>query len=104
MGVPGCGFTPRIGLRLGSGADPRVPVITGQVTTIPEQAVQVINGTSSVFVRRGPNQFEAVPVERGRRLAGDRIIITGLAADDAVVVVGAFTLKAELLKSTLGGE
>jgi len=74
------------------------------VTTVPEAAVQMINGTTIVFVQEAPTRFVAVPIERGRRLADGRVVVTGLSGVETLALTGTFTLKAEYLKSTLGGE
>ena len=74
------------------------------VTTVPEAAVQIINGTTIVFVQEAPTRFVAVPIERGRRLADGRVVVTGLSGVETLALTGTFTLKAEYLKSTLGGE
>jgi cobalt-zinc-cadmium efflux system membrane fusion protein len=52
-----------------------------------------------VFVPRGPGQFEAKPVGRGRDLGGEVEILSGLASGEEVVVDGAFLLKAEFDKA-----
>ncbi|HOG29454.1 MAG TPA: efflux RND transporter periplasmic adaptor subunit [Vicinamibacterales bacterium] len=72
--------------------------------TVPLDAVQTIGGEPVVFVREGAGRFAARPVEIGGRAGDRRIVLKGLDEGEAVVVAGAFTLKAELLKSTLAGE
>jgi cobalt-zinc-cadmium efflux system membrane fusion protein len=63
------------------------------VLTLPEEAVQTISGEPVVFVRQGAD-----------RVGARRTVTRGLDGSEAVVTAGAFNLKAELLKSTLGGE
>jgi hypothetical protein len=44
------------------------------------------------------------PVQAGARAGDRRTIVNGLEGSEQVVVTGAFSLKAELLKSSLAGE
>jgi cobalt-zinc-cadmium efflux system membrane fusion protein len=74
------------------------------VLTVPQEAIQTIGGEPVVFVREGADKFVARPVELGDRVGARRAVLKGLSGSDAVVVTGAFYLKAELLKSTLAGE
>lgn len=75
-----------------------------EVVAVPQGAVQTVGGDPVVFVREGPDLFVARPVEPGDRIGEARVIARGLDGSERVVVAGAFTLKAELLKSTLAGE
>lgn len=75
-----------------------------EALAVPERAVQTVEGVTAVFVQEGPATFSLRPIEVGDRVAQGRIVVKGLNEDEQVVVAGAFTLKAELLKSTLGGE
>jgi len=75
-----------------------------QVLAVPEEAVQTIDGTSVVFVAERPDTFAAWPVEVGDRIGTNREITKGLDGSELIVLVGAFTLKSERMKSTLGGE
>ena len=54
-----------------------------------------------VFVPEG-DRFEARPVRLGRRGPDFVEIVSGLALGDALVVEGAFALKAELQKGEFG--
>jgi cobalt-zinc-cadmium efflux system membrane fusion protein len=74
------------------------------VLSLPQDAIQTIGGESVVFVREGADRFVARPVEVGDRIGARRAILRGLDGSEFVAVVGAFSLKAELLKSTLAGE
>jgi cobalt-zinc-cadmium efflux system membrane fusion protein len=68
--------------------------------TIPKEAVQDLNGKTSVFVQTSASTFRPQPVLVGSAI-GERIEITeGLKREDRVAVVGAFGLKSELLKSS----
>lgn len=88
-------------LRPGMSASVSIPVgqVGGQVVAVPIAAVQRVADQWSVFVPRGPGEFEAKPVGRGRDLGGEVEILSGLAPGDVVVVDGAFLLKAEFDKA-----
>jgi cobalt-zinc-cadmium efflux system membrane fusion protein len=88
-------------LRPGMSASVSLPVgeAGGQVVAVPIAAVQRVADKWSVFVPRGPGQFEAKPVGRGRDLGGEVEILSGLTPGDEVVVDGAFLLKAEFDKA-----
>jgi membrane fusion protein, heavy metal efflux system len=73
-----------------------------QVLAVPDEAVQTIDGEPVVFVREAGNVFSLRPVQLGERAGASRAILKGLDGSETVVVAGAFTLKAELLKGTLG--
>jgi cobalt-zinc-cadmium efflux system membrane fusion protein len=77
---------------------------TREVLTVPAEAVQTINGEPVVFVRLGTDRFLVRPVQPGDRNGDRRIILRGLDGSEAVVVTGAFNLKAEILKSSLASE
>ena len=77
---------------------------TREVLTVPADAIQTINGDPVVFVRIAPDRFAVRPVDPGNRTGDRRVITKGLDGSESVVVTGAFTLKAELLKSSLAGE
>ena len=76
------------------------------VLTVPDVAVQDLNGKQVVFVAgQTPGQFVVRTVTTGTRAGNGTITITsGLAAGDRIVVKGAFQLKAELTKASFGGE
>lgn len=82
-----------------------------QTLTIPATAVVTDGAARYVFVEIGPRTYERRPVElasgivAGAGTAGSRVsVVSGLDADDRVVIRGAFTLKAELAKATLVDE
>lgn len=83
-----------------------IPTIAapGQAIAVPVAALQKINGETAVFVEKGAGAYELRPVEAGREGEGKVEITRGLVEGDQVVIAGAFTLKSELLKGTLGGE
>lgn len=68
------------------------------IISIPEEAVQTIDGKQIVFVRDGQT-FEPVEVKVGARSAGNLTILSGLKNGDLVASENAFLLKADLEKS-----
>lgn len=64
--------------------------------SIPETAIQSVEGRSTVFVRTAEG-FRATPVAVGTR-GGGRVVVTGLKGDERIAAEGSFTLKAELGK------
>jgi cobalt-zinc-cadmium efflux system membrane fusion protein len=69
---------------------------------IPVEAVQEVDGHTSVFVRDGDDGFTLQRVHLGEQ-AGDRVeVLNGLTEGDEVVVNGSFVLKGQLLRSSLG--
>lgn len=80
----------------GSGeAAPERPVV-------PEGAVQRDGEVFLAFVALEPNRFEVREVLVGRRAGGEVEILDGLAEGEHVVVEGAFLLKSEASKDSLG--
>jgi cobalt-zinc-cadmium efflux system membrane fusion protein len=77
---------------------------TRDVLTVPADAVQTINGEPVVFVRVAADRFAVRAVQAGGRTGDRRAILDGLEGSEQVVATGAFSLKAELLKSSLAGE
>jgi cobalt-zinc-cadmium efflux system membrane fusion protein len=71
---------------------------------VPEAAVQELKNQKVVFVRDEQGRFQPRPVDVGRSLNGETEIRAGLKTGDAVVTKGAFTLKSQLLKSSLSEE
>lgn len=92
-------------LRPGMSATVSIPLgDTGpnEVVTIPAAAVQRVGASWAVFIPHGPGQFDIRPIGRGRDLAGEVEVLSGLAAGDEVVIDGAFLLKAEADKASGG--
>ena len=69
---------------------------------VPEDALQDINGMRVVFVVRDGKTFQARTVELGTRSNGKAEVLTGLSPGDRIVVNGAFMVKSEMLKGTMG--
>jgi cobalt-zinc-cadmium efflux system membrane fusion protein len=69
---------------------------------VPQDALQDINGMKVVFVTRDGTTFEARTVDIGTQSTGKVEIVNGLKSDDHIVVNGAFMVKSEMLKGTMG--
>ncbi len=82
-----------------------VEVSSGRrVLSVPEAALQTMEGGPVVFVRKGTSTFEARPVKAGEK-SGERVeILAGLSAGEEIVTQGSLTLKAEALKASFGEE
>jgi membrane fusion protein, heavy metal efflux system len=65
------------------------------ILTVPVAAVQRVRNDWCVFLPRGDGAFEIRRIGRGRDLAGEVEILSGLRAGEQVVVDGAFLLKAQ---------
>jgi multidrug efflux pump subunit AcrA (membrane-fusion protein) len=68
---------------------------------LPDEAIQDIDGVPVVFVRRGANDFEARTIKSGQHVEGETEILEGLRPGEAVVVMGSFLLKSQMLKSAI---
>jgi cobalt-zinc-cadmium efflux system membrane fusion protein len=77
-------------------ADPR------QSLLIPESALQRAEGHPIVFVKEGDAVYVPVAVKTGAAVRDEVEILDGLAAGAEVVTVGAFLLKTEVLKESIG--
>lgn len=88
-------------LRPGMSATAWLPVgdESGVMLTVPAAALQRVRERWCVFVPKDDRSFEIRPVGRGRDLAGEVEIVSGVKAGETVVVDGAFLLKAETEKS-----
>lgn len=77
----------------------------GQSPTVPEDAVQLLDGKSVVFIAHpdssGGAHFVPREVQPGARSGGWIAITQGLAAGDLVVTRGALTIKAQIKKGTM---
>lgn len=89
-------------LLIGQGLQVRIRAkATGGKATlsVPEEAVQVLDGRDVVFVRT-KGGFRAQPVLVGSRSGGTAQIVSGLEAGAPIATRNAFLLKAEATKST----
>ena len=69
---------------------------------VPEEALQNINGMPVVFVTADGVTFQARTINVGTRSMGKAEIVDGLKPGDRIVVNGAFMVKSEMLKGTMG--
>jgi cobalt-zinc-cadmium efflux system membrane fusion protein len=76
------------------------PTQDRNVLTIPEEAIQNMDGKKIVFVMESRSVFGARQVQIGNKLGRRRIITEGLDPEDYLVLKGAFTIKTELAKGT----
>jgi cobalt-zinc-cadmium efflux system membrane fusion protein len=72
-----------------------------EAVLVPRDAVQRAEGRSLVFVRTGNGVFNPVAVEVGE-MSGDAVAVKGVEAGAEVVTAGAFLLKTEILKDSIG--
>ena len=73
---------------------------------VPDDAIQLLDGKPVVFVAKpdgkGGATFEARSVDVASRSGGRAAVTHGLSAGDVVVTRGAFAVKAQLRKSSMG--
>lgn len=87
-------------LRPGMSATAALPVgDTGaSILTVPVASVQRVRNEWCVFLPKDANHFEIRRIGRGRDLAGEVEVLSGLRAGETIVVDGAFLLKAQAEK------
>lgn len=76
--------------------------IESRQLALPTNALVNIEGEAVAFRKNEAGALQAVAVRTGSVIGDSTIIDEGLEAGDVVVVEGAFTLKAQLLKAQLG--
>jgi cobalt-zinc-cadmium efflux system membrane fusion protein len=69
---------------------------------VPDDAIQYAEGQSIVFVQRDEGIYLPVSVQLGLSVAGHTEIVRGLTEGAEVVTTGAFLLKTEILKESIG--
>ncbi|GHG96490.1 RND transporter [Comamonas sp. KCTC 72670] len=69
---------------------------------VPRQAIQQVAGEQVVFVPLSETQFRPREVTTGASSASEVEVLTGLAAGERYVAQGAFILKSELSKESMG--
>lgn len=76
-----------------------------EILLIPVEAVQDLDGFSTVFVREGGEaRFRACGVQLGRRAGTEVEVLSGLKAGQEVAARGSFLVKSEILKSQMAEE
>jgi cobalt-zinc-cadmium efflux system membrane fusion protein len=93
-------------LRPGMSASASLPLKgTASITTVPASALQRLeNGWVAFLPTSEAGVFERREVGRGRPLGDEVEVLSGLKAGEQIVVEGAFLLKAEVEKSSGGGD
>jgi cobalt-zinc-cadmium efflux system membrane fusion protein len=71
------------------------------VLLVSGDAIQQINDSDIVFVRKSEDRFEVRPVRSGERFNGRVVLLEGVKPGDALVTRGSFLLKSQLLKSSI---
>jgi cobalt-zinc-cadmium efflux system membrane fusion protein len=71
------------------------------IVTVPQAALQTLEGRSTVFVEVEPGVFARHHVEVGHSFEGFTEILAGIKAGDVVVTEGSFVLKSEFAKASL---
>lgn len=90
-------------LRPGMSATAWLPVgEQGILLAVPAAAVQRVRDRWCVFIPKDDRTFEIRPIGRGRDIAGEVEILSGVRAGEPIVVDGAFLLKAETERSAEG--
>jgi membrane fusion protein, heavy metal efflux system len=69
--------------------------------SVPQGAIQTMDGRPVVFVMTSPGLFARRQVETGHTLDGFTEILAGLRKGDAIVTEGSFILKSEFVKASL---
>jgi membrane fusion protein, heavy metal efflux system len=92
-------------LRPGMSATAWLPVgEQGVLLAVPAAAVQRVRDRWCVFIPKDDRTFEIRPIGRGRDIAGEVEILSGVRAGEPIVVDGAFLLKAEAERAAAEGE
>ncbi|HEY1303855.1 MAG TPA: efflux RND transporter periplasmic adaptor subunit [Vicinamibacterales bacterium] len=91
-------------LRPGMSASARLEVAANgrTVITVPAAALQRVGDKWLVFLPKGDYEYEMRAVGRGRDLGNEVEVVSGLRAGEMVIVDGAFLLKAEAEKRSVG--
>lgn len=94
------GTAPEDGTADGGAAPPQLPANI----VLPREAVQRVGSDDLVFVETAPNQFLPTKVQLGTVTADEVEIQSGISEGQRVVSQGAFALKSELSKESMGEE
>lgn len=96
---------PGIRLKLDMFAAIELPThFSRRALVVPLYAIQEVNGSKVVFIRKSPTQFEMRPVATGKPLDDIMEIESGLHEGEDVVTAGSFHLKSIALSGEIGGE
>ncbi|WP_338868777.1 efflux RND transporter periplasmic adaptor subunit [Myxococcus stipitatus] len=69
---------------------------------VPREAVQTVGTKQVVFIPAGEHRFKPVEVRTGRGSSLEMEVLSGLEAGASIVAKGAFILKSELSKESMG--
>jgi membrane fusion protein, heavy metal efflux system len=94
---PGMFATAEVATAAGDGKGPVERLV------VPREAVQKVGEETVVFVPAGDNRFAPRVVQLGATSATEAEVVSGLEPGTSVVTQGAFVLKSELSKESLGG-
>lgn len=70
--------------------------------SVPQSAIQNIDGHHVVFTQEEADLFEARRIEQGTTENGRTRVLAGLSASDRVALEGSYILKSEFMKSKFG--
>jgi membrane fusion protein, heavy metal efflux system len=93
------------GMLLKPGMFGQVDIITqnsSRAAYVPDSALQQFNNESFVFIDRGSGNYVKRRIELGQRIMDGYLVKSGLSVGERVVTAGALTLKAEMLKGSIG--
>jgi len=79
-----------------------LPADTPPVLSVPEDAMQELEGKKVLFVTDNGTQFEPRKVELGRASGGMTEVVSGLKEGERYAAKGSFLLKSEMQKGELG--
>ena len=91
--------------RLHPGQFVEAEIVTGTrapMVAVPNQAITLIDGASSVFKREDGHEFHAAAIETGPTIGDWTVVRAGLVEGDEIAIEGIFHLKSLMLKSSLG--
>lgn len=91
-------------LKFGMLASGAIVTATRKTLSVPEKAIQRLDGLPAVFVARNNEEFEPRKVVVGESQDGWVEILSGLDSKDKVVSDGSFLVKSEFLKESLSGD
>ncbi len=99
LAVPNCGVRLRPGMFATAAIN---EAATRDAIYVPDAALQDVNGFRVVFVTQDGSTFQVRAVKLGARSQGLVEVVEGLNPGDHIVVDGAFMVKGELLKGSVG--
>ena len=83
--------------------------VSGSVVAIPDEAIVLLHGEQTIFLLAPPEEggdhleFLVRHIQTGALIGDSRIVTSGLAGGETIVLKGAFALKSELEKGSGGG-